>query len=117
MQVLTTTVARILFAVPFVIFGLFHFMNASAMAGMVPVPGGAFWVYLTGAAMLAAGVAILAGKYARIACLLLALLLLIYVFTIHLPGAMGGNQQSITNLLKDLAMAGGALAVGNQFSK
>ncbi len=117
MQVLTTTVARILFAVPFVIFGLFHFMNGAAMAGMVPVPGGVFWVYFTGAAMVAAGVAILAGQYARLACLLLALLLLIYVVTVHLPGAIEGNQQAITSLLKDLALAGGALAVGNQFRK
>ncbi|WKN33232.1 DoxX family protein [Porifericola rhodea] len=117
MQVLNTTVARILFALPFIIFALFHFMNASAMAAMVPVPGGAFWVYFTGAAMLLAGVAILSGKYAYLACLLLALLLIIYVFAVHLSGAMAGNQQSITSLLKDTALAGGALALGYQFKK
>ena len=27
MKVFTTTVARILFAIPFAVFGLFHFMN------------------------------------------------------------------------------------------
>ena len=45
MKLLTTTVARYVFAIPFGIFGLFHFMNASQMAGMVPLPGGVVWVY------------------------------------------------------------------------
>ncbi|RMF61025.1 MAG: DoxX family protein, partial [Calditrichaeota bacterium] len=35
MQTLTTTVARVLFALPFGIFGLFHLMNGSQMSGMV----------------------------------------------------------------------------------
>ena len=41
-------IGKYLFAIPMVIFGLFHFLNASAMAGMVPIPGGEFWIYLTG---------------------------------------------------------------------
>jgi hypothetical protein len=49
---------------------------------------------------------------------MLALLLLIFVLTIHLPGL--GNDQtktmSMINLLKDLALAGGALMAGGQFS-
>ena len=110
MQLLTTILARLLFGVPMVVFGLFHFMNAQGMAGMVPFPGGVFWVYLTGIALIAAGVAILIQKMGKIAALLLALMLVIFALTIHLPGAMGdGGQASMTNLLKDLALAGGAL--------
>ena len=117
MHTLTSTGARIIYAVPFAIFGLFHFMNASAMAGMVPIPGGVFWIYLTGAALIAASISILIRKEARLACLLLALLLAIFALSIHLPGAIDGNQASVTNMLKDLALAGAALGFAGRFEK
>ena len=81
------------------------------MAGMVPsfIPGGVIWVYLTGVALLAAAVAIIIQKKARLAGLLLAAMLLIFVLTIHLPGVMGGNESSMPGLLKDIALAGAAL--------
>lgn len=44
MKLLTTTIARIIFAIPFAIFGIMHLTNADKMAGYVPIPGGAFWV-------------------------------------------------------------------------
>src|ERR1043166_5960693 len=58
LDALTTKVARAAFALPFAVFGLFHFVNANAMAGFVPVPGGVFWVYFTGAALVAGAVGI-----------------------------------------------------------
>ena len=107
MDTLTTTGARILYAIPMAIFGIFHFMNGSAMAGMVPsfIPGGVFWVYLTGLGLILAAVAILIQKKARLASLLLAAMLIIFVLTIHLPGL----GDSMPNLLKDAALAGAAL--------
>ena len=105
---------RVLFGAPFVIFGLKHFMNASAMVGIVSIPGGAFWVYLTGAAHLAAGISFLIGKHVRLAGQLLALMLIIFVLTIHLPSAWGGSQNAFTSL-KDFALAGGALAIAGAF--
>ena len=70
-QVLTTTVARYLFALPFGIFGVIHFIQGSNMAGMVPIPGGVIWVYVVGVALLAACVSIIIEKHTRLACLLL----------------------------------------------
>lgn len=100
---------RIIYALPFVVFGILHFMNATAMAGIVPayIPGGAFWVYLTGLAFLAAAVAMLVGRYVRLAGILLAAMLAIFVLTIHVPAALAGG--SLGQLLKDTALAGGAL--------
>ena len=117
MKLLTTTIARYVFAVPFGIFGLFHFMNASQMAGMVPLPGGVFWVYLTGVALLAACISIIIQKYTRWACLLLALMLIIFVLTLHLPGVFdeATMQASMPNLLKDTALAGGALILADKY--
>ena len=105
-------IGKYLFAIPMIIFGTFHFLNADAMAGMVPIPGGVFWIYLTGLALVLAGISILIEKLDEWASFFLAVLLLTFVLTIHLPGVLGGGDMSqmfMTNLLKDLALAGGAL--------
>ncbi len=119
MKLLTTTVARYVFAIPFGIFGLFHFINGSQMAGYIPsfIPGGVFWVYLTGVALLAACISIIIQKYTRWACLLLALMLIIFVLTLHLPGVFdeATRQMSMPQLLKDTALAGGALILADKY--
>ena len=110
---------KYLYALPFLVFSSFHFMNAQGMAGMVPIPGGVIWVYLTGLAMLAAGVAILIGKMDKMAAFLLGILLLVYVLALHLPGVINAademaQQDSMSSLLKDLALAGGAWIYGSR---
>jgi len=121
MKILTTTVARIIFALPFGIFGIFHFMGAKDMAGMVPsfIPGGAFWIYLVGAALVAACVSIIIQKMAKLASLLLALMLLLFILTMHVPGLMNEvtMQMSMMSLLKDMALMGGALTFAGIFAK
>ena len=106
---------RVVYALPFAVFGLLHFMSASAMAGLVPswLPGGVFWVYLTGVAMLAASIALLANKLVMQAGMGLAALLAVYILTIHLPGVFSPEhmQMAMGSLLKDLAMLGGALTL------
>ncbi len=101
-----STLGRLLYAIPFAVFGLFHFMNAEGMAQMVPVPGGVFWIYLTGTAMIAASISIVIRKKSSLASLLLGALLLVFVLTIHLPMVLGGDQSAMGQLLKDLALAG-----------
>jgi uncharacterized membrane protein YphA (DoxX/SURF4 family) len=103
---------KYIFAIPFLVFGVFHFMNAEAMSAMAP--GGVIMVYISGAALIAAAISIFIGKLDKLACLLLALLLLIFIFTIHVPGMMNAAddmamQMSMSGLLKDFALAGGAL--------
>ncbi len=111
---------RYLYALPLVVFGLFHFMNAKDMAGMVPIPGGVFWLYLTGAGLLGAAVAILIGKLDKLATALLGLMLLIFALSIHLPGVIesgGENVGAMTNLLKDLALSGAAWMYAGNMAK
>lgn len=110
------TVGRYLFAIPMAVFGVFHFMNGEAMAGMVPIPGGVLWIYVTGVALLAAAVAIMTGKMATLACQLLAVFLLLTAFTVHLPAVLGGDQNAVSQVLKDVALAGGALVLSGVFS-
>jgi len=108
---------RYLYAIPIAIFGLMHFMNAGNMTGMVPLPGAIFWVYLTGAALIAAAVSFIIEKKVRLAGLLLGIMLLIFVLSIHLPGVMGAEdpgamQASMSALLKDLGLSGAAFYIG-----
>lgn len=112
-------IGRFVYAIPFAIFGLFHFMNASAMAGMVPIPGGAFWIYLTGIALIGASVALIIQKEVKLVALLLGIMLLIFALSIHLPGVIGGGenmQTSMSNMLKDLALSGAAFFVSGVYS-
>lgn len=111
MNFITKTLGRILYALPFGIFGLFHFMNASQMQGMVPFPPQIVWVYVTGAALLAACISIVINKKAKLASLLLGIMLLIFVLAIHLPNALGGDHAAVANLLKDAALAGAAFVI------
>jgi uncharacterized membrane protein YphA (DoxX/SURF4 family) len=107
----TLKAGRVVFAVPFLLFGVTHFLNASAMAGMVPVPGGAFWIYVTGAALVAGSLGILTGKLGRLAAFGLAALLLVFIGGVHLPQLANAatQQMAIINVLKDASLLGGAL--------
>ena len=111
---------KYLFAIPMAVFGLFHFMGANDMAGMVPIPGGVIWVYLTGAALLAAAISILIGKMDKLAATLLGIMLLIFVLSMHLPAVInsgGEDQGAMMNLLKDCALAGGAFMYAKYVAK
>lgn len=103
----------VMYALVFVYYGVNHLAHGQELAPIVPVPGGAFWVYFTGIAMIAAGIAIIFGKPARIAGYLLALLLLTYIASIHLPGLIKGNLDAPGNLLKDLGLMAGAIIIAN----
>lgn len=114
LAVITGPVARGLFGLPFATFGVMHLAAGSAMAGLVPswVPGGVLWVYLTGVALIAGGVGLWTRRFAVPAALGLALLMLTFALTVHIPG-LGDpttGQFATISLLKDLALAGGLLA-------
>jgi uncharacterized membrane protein len=113
MKALTNTTARILFALPFGIFGINHFIFQSRLVGIVPpwIPGETVWVFLTGALFIAACVFIIGKlKYAHIFALLVGFVLIVFIFSIHIPGLFNVMtlQESLTNLLKDIALVGGA---------
>ncbi len=105
------TVARFVFAIPMLVFGFFHFTNISGMAfvvpGWLPLPG-EFWVVLTGAAFILAGISIIIRVLDYWASFLLGLMLLIFALTVHLPGIFNDVDGAMTNFLKDIVIAGGA---------
>jgi putative oxidoreductase len=123
MDKLVGFLGKLLYCVPFLVFGLGHLTNASSMAGMVPayIPGGVLWIYVTGVAMILAALAILSGKQARNACFGLAAMLLVFMVTIHLPGMStqdpGMKMMSLGNFLKDLGLMGAALFLATTYQE
>jgi putative oxidoreductase len=121
MEKILSFVGRFIFAIPFLLFGANHLMSAGQMAPMVPayIPGGIFWVYFTGAAMVLAALAIITGKQGRAACFGLAVMLLIFIVTIHSPGLSNPQMKmmSMINLLKDTGLMGACLFMAGTFKK
>lgn len=107
---------KYLFALPFAGFGIMHLTMADAMAGAVPafVPGGVFWVYVLGICLLAAPIAMLLNKQAKLASFLLGVLVLIFALTVQLVALLGGDQMAMGSLLKDLALSGAAFYYSSQ---
>ena len=103
--------AEVIFALIIAYFGYWHFTNADSMGKSVPsyIPGpGSFWIYVTGAGFLLAAIAILTEIKKTLACYLLAAMLLIFVFAVHLKSF---HSNPIT-ALKDAAIAMCALIIG-----
>jgi len=114
---LLSTAGRVLFALPFGIMGINHFIVSDFFNGMLTsfIPGGGFMILFTGACLIAASISIILKKYIKLSCLLLALLLLIFILTIHIPQLFEPNNAQIAfmHLLKDTALMGGALIIAS----
>ena len=123
LNILTGIVARVLFALPLIMFGFGHFTNANAMANMMlaNVPGNVVLVYLTGVALLAAALAIIIKKKAALATLLLGFMLLLFALIIHMPGMGSADEMvamtSMSSFFKDIGLSGGAFFMSGVFRK
>jgi uncharacterized membrane protein len=117
-QLVISRVAIYLLSIVMIIFGIYHFMEPHAMLVFVPtnIPGGIAWVYVVGVAFILAALAFITNKFVKLAGYSLALLLIIFVLTIHLPnynhaGDVEMRQNALINMLKDTALAAFALHI------
>ena len=113
-------IAIFLLSFVMVFFGIQHFVHPQNMVTRVPdfLPGGIAWVYVVGAAFILAAVSFMSNILVRTAAYLLALMLFLFVFTIHLPQYLDTadndyKQATLVNLLKDLALAAFALYIAS----
>jgi uncharacterized membrane protein len=95
--------------------GLSHFVYSAETASMVPgwLPGRLFLAYLTGTGHIAAGVGILLGILPRLASLLEATMITLFVLLLHVPGVAAQPRDRLqwTMFFIASAYAGSAWAV------
>ena len=104
---------RIIFAIPFGFFGINHFVMYDFYIGQLTsfIPAGGFTIILTGLCLIAACISIITKKLIRLSTILLAVLLLIFILTIHIPHLIHHIDTEITivTMFKDISLLGGSL--------
>jgi uncharacterized membrane protein len=109
-------------AVALSIFAAEHFLMARDLSGIVPrwLPGPLFWTYFVGAALLAAAISFIAGRFVCWSSSLLALLFLIIVVTVDLPNMRPHLHDRLfwTLTFRETAFAAGAMVLaGSLFGR
>jgi uncharacterized membrane protein len=116
-----TTIGRILFAIPFAIFGINHFLMTDYYVGMLTsfVPRGAYTIVIVGILLIAASLSILSKKFVKFSTLMLAFLLFVFIVTIHIPHLIHDPDKTTTiiALLKDISLMGGSLMIAGIYSE
>jgi uncharacterized membrane protein len=101
-------------AAPLAAFSAEHFVLAWSMQNMVPawLPARLFIVYFVGAGLLSAALSFVTRRLVWLSASLLAVMFVLFVTTMHVPGAMGGSDLNVWVVaLRDLSFGGGAMAL------
>ena len=116
-----TTIGRILFALPFALFGINHFVQREYYLGMLTsfIPLGAYTIILTGIMLIVASVSIMTRKFVKFSTIMLAILLFIFIITIHIPHLFSDSDRTVTiiALLKDISLMGGSLMIAGIYTE
>ena len=114
-------IGRILFALPFAAFGINHFLMMDYYLGTLTsfIPKTAFVMILTGVLLIAASISIITKKLVKLSTMLLAVLLFIFIITIHIPNLIHEVDKTVTliALLKDISLMGGSLMIAGTYSE
>lgn len=106
---------RFLFAIPFALFGINHFLMLDYYLGMLTsfIPFGAYTIILTGLLMIGISISIMTRWYVKQAAYTLAGLLLLFIMVIHLPHLFDDSDKTLVTiaLLKDISLMGGSLMI------
>lgn len=80
----------VFFSVMLIVYGLDHFVYIQFVSQMVPgwIPGHYFWTYLTGTALIGAGVAITFKIKLKLVASLLGIMIFLWLLMLHIPRAI-----------------------------
>jgi uncharacterized membrane protein len=116
-----TSIGRILFAIPFALFGINHFLMTDYYVGLLTsfVPLGAYTILLTGIMLIVTSISIITKKFVKFSTFVLAGLLFVFIITIHIPHLISDVDKTTTiiALLKDISLMGGSLMIAGIYSE
>lgn len=105
---------KYMFAVMLIDFGIVHLLNAGIVSELVPkwIGFSLVWTYITGIALVGAGLAILLKIKVKLISLLLALMLSLWLMLLHLPATIQWKDAvNIVSSFECLAFCGIAVLI------
>jgi uncharacterized membrane protein YphA (DoxX/SURF4 family) len=118
---LLAVIGRYIYAFSMIIFGVQHFLYAKYIAFLIPkwMPAHLFLAYFTGAAFIAAGLAIATHFFSRLASILLGMMFLLWVITLHTPRVLASphNADELVSLFIALGFSGASYLLAAHSAK
>ncbi|MBC8147853.1 MAG: hypothetical protein H8E98_07720 [Bacteroidetes bacterium] len=119
------SIGRILLAIPFIVLGINHFVMQDIFIGMLSsfLPNSVYMIFISGGIMIISGIALIINKEVLLFCYVLAALLIVFIFLIHIPNMISPPEAltinsnglnihlSFFSFLKDLGLLGGLLII------